>query len=146
MLTFLASLIAFSGLFAGIVLAYFTKEEQAPGKPYFKLMRNILLTLILLFFLLFLDWNVVISAVLSIALFVSVPIFPKLAHPPLYFLLGAVLFLTSSNYPFFLVEAVLVFLYGLPMGSLWISSRKFRWDRSIASAFTFFIPFLRLLL
>ncbi|MBS3126276.1 hypothetical protein J4453_02430 [Candidatus Woesearchaeota archaeon] len=146
MLTFLASLIAFSGLFAGIVLAYFTKEEQAPGKPYFKLMRNILLTLILLFFLLFLDWNVVISAVLSIALFVSASIFPKLAHPPLYFLLGAVLFLTSSNYAFFLVEAVLVFLYGLPMGSLWISSRKFRWDLSIVSAFTFFIPFLRLLL
>ena len=142
MLTFLASLMAFSGLFAGTALAYFTKEEQAPGKPYLRLMQYVLLAFILLFFLLFLNWNVVIGAVLSIALFVSAYIFPKLVHPIIYFFLGTALFLTSAAYPFFLIEAVMVFLYGLPTGSLWIVSRRFKWDFSIASAFSFFIPFL----
>ena len=67
---------------------------------------------------------------------------PIETYDALVVVLGTALFLTSAAYPFFLIEAVMVFLYGLPTGSLWIVSRRFKWDFSIASAFSFFIPFL----
>ena|SRR3989338_5214445 len=138
----LASLLAFSGIFAGILLAYFTKEEQQAGRPYFALMQDILLAMILFFFLFSLGWNIPATSILSITLLAILYSFPWLVNPLLYFFLGFMLLLLSPSSPFFITESVLVFLYGMPTGSLWIYTRKWKWDLSIAYHFSFFIPFI----
>ena len=53
----LASALAFSGLFAGMAIAYFAKEELWGGKRYFLLMQKILIIIIFAIFLNYLQLN-----------------------------------------------------------------------------------------
>ncbi len=112
----LISLISFSGLFAGMLLAFAAKEELEPGKKYFMLLQKTILLLIVIFLLNFFNVALylrIISYVLLIAL-LSFSIKSQLIYP----CLAAVFFLSSKNPELFITNSILIFFYGFPTGSL----------------------------
>lgn len=93
-------LIALVGQFIGLILAKFTKEELKQGKIYFNILKNIILVSIIISTLFYkLD---IIYLILGLVL--------ALVIKKEYFYFG----LISNN----LLFSSLIFIYGLPYGSL----------------------------
>lgn len=137
MLLFLVPIICFLGILVGVILKKIAKEEVKFGKfgsRYFVWMERIILLFIILATLRFVDvlWLVVLFAIIGFVLgiFISEYLFLGLALVFGFFLGGEVL----------LLIAALVFLYGLPFGSV---LRKLKWKHSFL-AVLFFAPFLLL--
>jgi hypothetical protein len=117
--------IGLSGIFLGIFLAYLTKEEINPGRRYFIVAKDTLFSLILLIiFYLFvindlfylLTVFTIIGAVLFLLHFIK---FKKDHH--LYVINYAYFIVVYLFIPELLHQAILaslVFVYGLPTGSL----------------------------
>lgn len=112
-LTILA--IAFSGVLAGVKLASHTKEELTHGRKYFILLQKALILTILSVTAANQDipWQVR-AAQLPVALYLIAAPHNRLT----YSFLGIALFLNSTNTQSELITATLMFLYGLPTGSL----------------------------
>ena len=125
---FIASLISFFGLILGIILIKIAPEEQKPGEKYFILLQNLFFTLSIVLFLYFLKINIIITfliAILLTAYFSKIKIrdyFRKSEF--LYFLLAIIFFLSSKNTSLFLTESVIIFLFGMPTGSLLFNRKK----------------------
>ena len=118
-LTYFALLvIAFLGLFIGILIGYLTKEELKPGFDYLKwLMFLILAAVIVIFFAK--NWSmlfVLLIAALMLAFSLS------RHRETLYYYALAVIFFLSWRYNGFTLLAPLIFLYGLPLGSIHVHS------------------------
>ncbi|MBL7050777.1 hypothetical protein ISS04_01285 [Candidatus Woesearchaeota archaeon] len=115
----LAPIIAFLGFPIGIFFSFTNPEEMKPGKKYFHLLQNILLTLIIFlvleFYQLPLVFSIIITAVIFILLF-----YWKNKHKSIitYFTLAILLALSSKNPHLFAIQTSLIALYGLPTGSL----------------------------
>ncbi|MBT6995436.1 hypothetical protein HN865_01440 [Candidatus Woesearchaeota archaeon] len=103
--------LAFVGVFVGLLLAKYTKEELKPGRKYFVTFYKLMLFLLIVYLLYFitLDWY----ALCFILGFVVTLFFSNL-----YFYLGLAVFSSVSLYTSFFV-----FLLGLPYGTL-LYSRK----------------------
>lgn len=121
----LASALAFSGLFAGMAIAYFAKEELESGKKYLLLMQKALLVIIFAIFLNYLQINTYLKFALYLAAILVVA-FIEISHYIVYFLFLPVLVLSSRNMLVFSIQASLVFAYGLPTGSLLLYERVVR--------------------
>lgn len=133
-------LISFSGLIFGILLARIARDEIRPGLDYFILFERIILGFIILGLLLNIDKS--FSGFLFLFAGVIFGYFISLFVND-YLFLGLVcsisfLFLRSI----FFVLNVLVFLYGLPKGTLY---RKFQFDKVYKNFLYFIIPFLVLI-
>ena len=119
---FLAALIAFTGIIAGVFLAFFTKEEMKPGKRYFELLQKALLAVIAAVFLYYSGMQLVfrIAAYSVVILFLALSKNPGngIAGSIIYGILGLVLYLGRLNQKSFFIISSLIFLYGLPTGSL----------------------------
>ena len=126
---FLASIIAYLGLLIGIILIRLAPEEQRPGKKYFVLLKKILFFLILVFLLFFYKINIILSLallVIVIALMSNKKI--NLRKSALvYFLLGIIFYLSyfSEIIDLFVMESVLIFLYGIPAASLDLKKKNY---------------------
>ena len=125
----LAALISFLGLPSGIFLAFAAKEELKIGKRYFLLMQNILLVLILFFLMEHLRADIYLTVLISITLLVLLFYFnngenTKKLPIAVYPALAVVFYLSSKNTNLFLLESALIFMYGLPAGSLVIDLKK----------------------
>ena len=118
----LASAVAFLGIFAGMAIAYFAKEELGSGKRYFLLMQKILIIIIFAIFLNYLQLNTYLKFTLYLAAILVVA-FIEISHYIVYFLFVPVLVFSSRNMPVFSIQASLVFAYGLPTGSLLLYER-----------------------
>ncbi|MBW2988726.1 hypothetical protein KY358_00245 [Candidatus Woesearchaeota archaeon] len=116
----LTALIAYSGLFAGIILAVIAREELKQGKKYFILLRKLLLLLAFVFLLAYLGLTPLIA--LLILLFMAVLLIRRKKRfdeqPYIYIILSAVFYLSSGNLALFSIQSSLIFLYGLPTGTL----------------------------
>ena len=117
----LAMLIAYLGLITGVILGMNSPEEMKPGKQWLTLLSSFLFGLfvgvIIAYFVIFpvtyIHYGLAILAVmLVLARFVRAPRFV------LYTLLAMTIALFIGHQSFFLVLAALLFLYGLPEGSL----------------------------
>ena len=100
------SILAFIGIFVGLLIAKYTKEEFKAGKKYFIILYKSILFLLIIYLLYFvnLDWTILLFMVgFVITLFFS----------NLYFYLGLAVFSSASIY-----VAFFVFLLGLPYGTL----------------------------
>lgn len=104
----LAFIISLLGLFAGLSLRKIAKEEIKPGAKYFKIIREVLFVAILLWFFFFskIDRTTI---VISVILFVILDFGFKNYY--------AVFGLAFGIAPGFVLSA-LIFVYGLPAGSL----------------------------
>lgn len=122
----LATIIAYLGLFIGFLLAIIAKEEIKPGKKYFIFLQKIILLLIFISLLIFIDLNyllvLLISAFIVIYLSKTKKEFNKL--PYIYILLSIIFYLSSKKLNLFIIESSLIFLYGLPTGSLLTKKSK----------------------
>ena len=137
MMEFLAPIIAFMGVSIGILLKKIAEEEIKFGKfggRYFIWMKRITLVLLIIFMLyysanyLYLFIGVIIGIIISIFL-------------NEYLFLGLSMAASFPDKNMLLVSSSLIFLYGLPYGSLF---RKMRLNHILLIALLFFIPLLLL--
>lgn len=107
MIKFLIFALSFLGLLAGIIISLFTKEELKPGKKYFMLFEKIILLSISL---------VIIFYVEDFFTFFILGLLAGFIFRRVYFYYGLALPLASGS--FLLILSSLVFIFGLPEGSL----------------------------
>lgn len=115
-LTYLALVvIMFLGLFVGLLIGYLTEEELKPGMRYFEWLRHLTFVAILvLFFVKNPSWLLIIIIALLIIIFSL-----SRHRETLYYYALAVIFFLSWKYNGFVLIAPLIFLYGLPLGSIY---------------------------
>ena len=124
---FLASIIAYLGLLLGVILIKLAHEEQKPGKKYFILLKKILFFVIIVFLLFFYKINIIIITLLlffTIILLLNKKINLEKSNR-VYFFLGIVFYLSSKIFNLFVIESVIIFLYGIPNSSLILKKRDY---------------------
>ena len=143
---FLASLIAYLGLLVGLILIKMAPEEQKPGKRYFILLKKILFFILFIPILYFYGINIIFSlALLSFVAALMLGNKLKLDKSYLvYFLLGIFFYLGSRFIELFVVEAVLILLYGIPNASLMLSLKKNNYNEIFINNLLFFVPVISL--
>lgn len=119
MLDYLLTLIiCFLGLFIGAVLAFMAKDELKAGRKYFILMQQILIMLIVFFVLFSFDINIYVCTTIALlALIAYYYLHNRIKTQSIHILL-TVAFFTGYLNSYFAVIASLIFLFGLPTGSL----------------------------
>lgn len=138
----LATLITFSGLFVGLILAIIAKEELKPGKPYLILLQNLVFSLII-FFLLFFN-NLAIWLAILMALLTFIFLLKSKINPIATYLFLALIFNAAlrSLLKVFVLEAALIFIYGIPTGSLLtykLKNKKLKTIKNILIKYGIFI-------
>lgn len=116
----LAAIMSYIGLFIGFFLAIIAKEEIKPGRKYFLFLQKIILLLIFIFLLLFIKLNYIL--ILLILIFIIIYLLKTKKEfnelPYIYIILSVIFYLSSKKLSLFVIESSLIFLYGLPTGSL----------------------------
>jgi hypothetical protein len=122
----LITIITFLGIPTGMIVSYFAEEELEPGLKYFKAMKYALYAIILLLSLLsfFSKSHSWLAAVIVAGMILLLSLH-KEREVLLYVGLAAILSL-SWIYGGLAIIAPLIFLYGFPLGSiyLWKNKRK----------------------
>ena len=119
----LALAASFSGIFVGMFLGYITKEELKPGKQYFLWMQNIVLILSVIFVLYSFHFNVVLFVITGLVITLGIINFNPNGIMG-YVFLAILIFLSIGNTNLFILTSSMVFLYGLPTGSLFLIRKK----------------------
>ncbi len=115
--TYLITLIiAFLGLFLGLLIGYFVEEELEPGRKYFDVMRHALFVVILI---LFFVKNPSFLFIIFVGLVIIIFSFSK-HREILYYYAPALIFFLSWRFNGFTLIAPLIFLYGFPVGSIYL--------------------------
>jgi len=122
----LTALISFFGLGVGIALAFIAPEEMKDGKKYFIHLQNVLLTLMFFAVLAFDNISIFLISLFSVIFFIFVYYLNRDSSIRYldYAALGVLFFFSSSNLSLFLLNSALIFLYGMPSGSLQIKVKK----------------------
>jgi len=143
---FLASIIAYLGLLLGVILIKLAPEEQKPGKKYFILLKKILFFIIIISILFFYKLNIILITILII--FVLILILNRKINleksPLVYLLLGIIFYLSSKIFNLFVIESVLIFLYGIPASSLIIKLKEKNYYEIFVKNLWFFVPVILL--
>ncbi|MBI2134728.1 hypothetical protein HYU09_01950 [Candidatus Woesearchaeota archaeon] len=145
---FLASIISYIGLLAGIMLIKMAPEEQKPGRKYFILIKKIIFFLMIAFLLFYYRINVILalSALLFIGIIIAAGKLRLEKSALVYFLLGIIFFLSSKITDLFAIESTLIFLYGIPAASLLFDYKKRNYVEIFVRNLWFFVPALSLYL
>ena len=120
-------IVSYSGFLAGIILSIISPEELKPGRKYFWVLQLLLFGLLLLvpLYIILMERRFFLFAGVMIAslslLWIRIKQFVLWAEA-VYYLFFTVLFLFVSASPQRLLFLSLLFLYGLPTGTL------FRWQ------------------
>jgi len=121
-----AALIAFSGIFAGAFLTFFTKEEMPTARKYFPWLQKALFLVMIAIFFNFFKVNGIIMLIAYILILFMIVKKQTLDYYPLlaiiFFLLG------QGNESLFMISA-LIFIYGFPTGSLFATQAT--WQATI---------------
>ena len=124
---FLASIIAYLGLLLGVILIKLSPEEQKPGEKYFIILKKILFIIILISLLFFYNLNIIFITILI--LFSLILILNRKLNLEktalVYLFLGIVFYLSSKILNLFILESVLIFLYGIPVSSLILKKKNY---------------------
>ena len=126
MLTYICTLVfSFLGVYVGALLAYIAPDELKPGRMYFRALMNAILVLIPLFILYAYNANIfvliLLGAVASVFLYFTSETSP--VNQIAYFAMGIAFFFGTRTVDLFIIVSALIFLYGLPLGSLYVSRR-----------------------
>lgn len=143
---FLASIIAYLGLLAGTILIKLAPEEQKPGEKYFILLRKMLFLAILAALFYFYKANsILLIALLSIMTALMLNKRIDLQKPAIaYMLLGMIFYLSSKIINLFIIESVLIFLYGIANASLALNLKKRNYYSVFVKSLWFFAPVILL--
>jgi hypothetical protein len=134
MLTYiLTTVFVFSGVYVGALLAFISPEELKPGKNYFKAFENTLLVFIILILLYAYDANIFVLIFLGVVL--SIFLYYTCENTPVnqiaYFLLGIAFYFAAKSVDLFIIISTMIFLYGLPLGSMYVARRLKRSKKTI---------------
>ncbi|KYK26065.1 hypothetical protein AYK26_01300 [Euryarchaeota archaeon SM23-78] len=109
-------LIIFLGLYIGLLVGYLAQEELKPGKNYLNLLRHLLfIAIIVIFFVK--NWSVLF--VIMIAALIIIFSFSRYRETLYYYAL-AVIFFLAWHFNGITLIALLIFLYGFPVGSIYL--------------------------
>ena len=138
MIELLAPIIAFFGIFIGVMLKKIAEEEIKFGKfgaRYFIWMKRIILTLLIIAIVHFSEDYLYLLIGIIIGLIIGIFLSE-------YFFLGLSIASSLANSSMLLITSSLIFLYGLPYGSIF---RKMRLNHLMLIVILFFAPLLLLL-
>ncbi|MBW3001598.1 hypothetical protein KY338_00370 [Candidatus Woesearchaeota archaeon] len=110
-------LVASLGLMSGRIIAWIAKEEIKPGKKYFIVLQKILFCFIVFLLMYSNKTNVHYTWVGALVLFVYLSWLKKIPTYIISAVLGTGMYLASLTDNFLLISGV-IFLHGLPAGSL----------------------------
>ncbi len=117
--------IAILGYPIGRILAKISPEEMPTGKKYFHLIKSFMLAFILFFFLYYYQINIYLIVICSVIIFLLnlyVRINSLIFYP--FFIVG--LYLVQNNMFSLATISSLIFLFGLPAGSLGLKIKNKR--------------------
>ncbi|MBT7903580.1 hypothetical protein HN587_06980 [Candidatus Woesearchaeota archaeon] len=119
---YFVALIVFLGIYCGVALGKIAKEELDPGKKYIEMFQAALLSAIVCSTSYFfgLHWMFGLLVFFPLAFGADYLVRNPLVIQLTYVLLGFLLFASTSSTKFFLVISSLIFLFGLPTGSLYV--------------------------
>jgi len=124
----LTALVLYIGLFMGFILVLMAKEEIKPGKKYFLFLQKAILSLIFILLVVFLGLNYIVILLLlaCIIIYITKNYLKKEFNDVIYtyILLSVIFYLSSKNLNLFIIESSLIFLYGLPTGTLLTTKDK----------------------
>lgn len=113
------AIIAFLGLIGGVIASYSNKKELLPGKKYFVLTQKILFIAIIIATVVLLDLNIFLSFAFILAAFLFCFYLSLAKHSYyIYVLFGFLFFISMRNDKLFLLNCALIFLLGIPAGTL----------------------------
>ena len=114
---FLGLVIIFSGLIIGMVLGFIAKEELKPGRKYLELLQKFLIAAIFIISI-FYSKHIALSIVL-VGIIVYLILF-KFSFNDIftYGVFGFIYFIFADNLNTLILLSSLMFLHGLPIGSL----------------------------
>ncbi|MCK5107338.1 MAG: hypothetical protein KAQ83_01305 [Nanoarchaeota archaeon] len=121
----LIMVIAILGYPIGRILAKISPEEMPTGKKYFHLIKSFMLAFILFFFLYYYQINIYLIVICSVIIFLLnlyVRINSLIFYP--FFIVG--LYLVQNNMFSLATISSLIFLFGLPAGSLGLKIKNKR--------------------
>lgn len=126
MLTYMVTaLFAFLGVYVGALLAFIAPEELKPGMTYFRAFENTLLVFLMMILLYAYEANIFVLILLGVS--ASIFLYYTKETTPVnqiaYFLLGIAFFFSTKTMDLFIVISTLIFLYGLPLGSIFVARR-----------------------
>jgi len=116
---------AYLGYVAGIIIARMAEEELKPGKAYFLLMQDALAAAISGIAMFYLGQPYYLIAAMGVFAILFLLRNPRSAYL-LYPLFGVALFFTRENPTAVLLQASLIFIYGLPTAALLSSKPRKR--------------------
>jgi|TARA_B100001971_G_C18247952_1_gene575804 hypothetical protein len=114
----LIATISYSALFLGTLLAKIAKEEMTPGKPYFQKMQLLLAIAVPLSLLLQATTLAAITTIVYLTIWTILHKTKKETLNYQYALFGLALGIAAQNINTLAITASLIFLYGLPTGSM----------------------------
>ena len=143
----LAPIITFLGFPIGLLLSFVSPEEMKSGRKYFKLLQNLLLVFILFFVFDYYMLPLIISLIITISVFLGIFCWQsKYKSIIIYIILAVLLYFSSANTSLFALESSLIFIYGIPTGSLLKPKEKKDSLRIVAKHVVFIILAIFLLL
>jgi hypothetical protein len=121
--TFLASLIAGSGIIAGAVLAILAKEEIKPGMRYFLILKNVLFSAAVVITMCYYS-KINLAIALAAPLLFSPMFINKFQIIAMYVSFAIILILSQADSSLYVAASSLIFLAGLPIGTIEYSAAK----------------------
>lgn len=108
---------SFLGIIAGIALAKISPEELKPGEKHFKILKIVLLALIIFFSLIIfsIQSNLLLLSIITCYIIIKKY---KDVHLSFDYILFAMILASMTNIDHLHVTSSLIFLYGLPAGTL----------------------------
>jgi hypothetical protein len=115
----IASVITFLGLVGGVIASYSNKQELEPGKKYFVWIQKILFMAIIIATVVYFSLNIIPAfVIIAVAfLFCFLRNLQKFSFI-IYILFGIILFFSSQIKQLFFLNCALIFLYGIPTGTM----------------------------
>lgn len=126
---FILAIVSYSGLLFGNILGLISPEEMKAGRIYFKTLNILILSGIIVYLLYLLEFSALIITLFVVALIILFTFFIMKDYlsmknyygfsASVYLILGFFYFLAYTLNDSFIIPS-LIFLYGLPAGSLFI--------------------------
>ncbi|MCK4670594.1 MAG: hypothetical protein KAT43_05320 [Nanoarchaeota archaeon] len=123
--TILLTIFAFIGIVCGIFLTYSNKSEIKDAKKYLILSQKILISLSIFLTAYFLQpccGSILVAILIIVFLFIARKRLPTHIFYPV---LGILVYLTTKVPEAFLANIALIFMYGIPTGTLLMYEKKY---------------------
>lgn len=121
----LVSLVVFLGVYVGAILAFMVPEEVKPGKKYFRILASALIVIIPV--VIFYSYGVDVLLLALLGIFTGICVYFAtniiLLNQLTYFSMGVALFFSTKTLDLFALTAVLIFIYGIPIGTLYVAAQ-----------------------